>query len=101
MNNERTEGGRVQLRYAPTDELDIVPDLLPMADPAAAPAAAAAGPPRTLESVERDHIVAVLQQTQGVVDGPHGAGRILGLHPNTLRHRMKKLGITRSSHQIR
>jgi transcriptional regulator with AAA-type ATPase domain len=29
------------------------------------------------------------------------AAHLLGLHANTLRHRMKKLGITRASHQIR
>jgi PAS domain S-box-containing protein len=76
--------------------LDIVPDLLPMPD-----AAPAARQPLTLESVERDHIVAVLQQTDWVIDGPRGAARILGRHPNTLRNRMKKLGITRPAHQIR
>jgi formate hydrogenlyase transcriptional activator len=61
------------------------------------------GPPpsglRTLEEVERSHILAALQQTQGVVDGPKGAARILNLHPNTLRHRMKKLGIKRAVHR--
>ena len=63
-------------------------------------AALAARQQLTLESVERDHIVTVLRQTDGVVDGPRGAARILELHPNTLRNRMKKLGITRASHQI-
>ena len=29
--------------------------------------------------------------------GPRGAAQILGLHPNTLRSRLKKLGITRSA----
>jgi formate hydrogenlyase transcriptional activator len=76
--------------------LAIASDLLSVPD-----AAPAAQPQSTLESVERDHIVAVLQQTGWVVDGPRGAARILGLHPNTLRNRMKKLGITRVSHQIR
>ena len=55
----------------------------------------------TLDTVDRDHIVAVLQQTDWVVEGPRGAAPILGLHPNTLRNRMKKLGISRASHQIR
>jgi formate hydrogenlyase transcriptional activator len=50
----------------------------------------------TLDEVERNHILAVLQHSDGVVDGPNGAARILNLHPNTLRHRMKKLGIKRS-----
>jgi formate hydrogenlyase transcriptional activator len=53
----------------------------------------------TLEEVERSHIQAALQQADGVVDGPKGAAKILDLHPNTLRHRMSKLGIQRSSHR--
>ena len=48
---------------------------------------------RTLEDVDRNHILAVLHETGGTVEGPKGAARILNLHPNTLRHRMKKLGI--------
>ena len=53
----------------------------------------------TLEEVERNHILAALQRAGGVVDGPKGAARILNLHPNTLRHRMGKLGIKRSGHR--
>jgi formate hydrogenlyase transcriptional activator len=53
----------------------------------------------TLEEMERSHILAVLRQTNGVVDGPGGAARILNIHPNTLRHRMGKLGITRAGHR--
>jgi len=34
-----------------------------------------------------------------VVDGPKGAAKILNLHPNTLRHRMDKLGIKTSRHR--
>src|SRR5262249_1309586 len=77
-------------------KLAIAPDLLPLAD-----VAPAAWQQLTLDSVERDHIVAVLHQTDWVIEGPRGAARILGLHPNTLRNRMKKLGIMRASHQIR
>jgi formate hydrogenlyase transcriptional activator len=51
----------------------------------------------TLEGMERDHIVKVLKQTNGVIDGARGAAKILNLHPNTLRSRMKKLGITRNA----
>jgi len=50
-----------------------------------------------LESIEKNHILQVLKQTQGVIEGPRGAAKILNLHPNTLRSRMKKLGIERSS----
>jgi PAS domain S-box-containing protein len=53
--------------------------------------------PGSLENVERAHILQVLQETRGVIEGPRGAARILNLHPNTLRSRMKKLGIERSS----
>jgi formate hydrogenlyase transcriptional activator len=53
----------------------------------------------TLEEIERSHIAAILNQTQGVVEGPRGAAKILGMHPNTLRHRMQKLGLKRSAHR--
>jgi PAS domain S-box-containing protein len=61
----------------------------------AAEAGAASGPSASLDQVERAHILAALRQTGGVIDGPDGAARILDLHPNTLRSRMKKLGIKR------
>jgi formate hydrogenlyase transcriptional activator len=51
---------------------------------------------KTLDEVERDHISAVLLQTRGVIEGAKGAAKTLGMHPNTLRHRMEKLGIKRS-----
>jgi formate hydrogenlyase transcriptional activator len=54
----------------------------------------------TLKDVERGHILAALKQTGGVVEGPKGAAKILNLHPNTLRHRMDKLGIKRSTSRI-
>jgi formate hydrogenlyase transcriptional activator len=53
----------------------------------------------TLDEVDRNHILAALQHSGGVVDGPKGAARILNLHPNTLRHRMDKLGIKGSRHR--
>ena len=56
--------------------------------------------PASLEAIERRHILAVLQQTNWVIDGPRGAAQILELHPNTLRSRLKKLGITRSGHDL-
>ena len=49
----------------------------------------------TLEQVEREHIATVLKKTSGVIDGERGAAKVLGLHPNTLRSRMKKLNIAR------
>jgi formate hydrogenlyase transcriptional activator len=51
----------------------------------------------SLQEVERQHILSVLKTTSGVVEGAHGAATILGMHPNTLRSRMKKLGIQTTS----
>jgi PAS domain S-box-containing protein len=50
---------------------------------------------RTLEEVERQYIVEVLEQTNWRVSGDKGAARSLGLNPTTLEARMKKLGIFR------
>jgi PAS domain S-box-containing protein len=60
------------------------------------------GPPTSisLKEVERCHILTVLQKTGGLIEGPKGAARMLGLNPGTLRGRMKKLGIKRNGHQI-
>jgi formate hydrogenlyase transcriptional activator len=51
--------------------------------------------PSTLEAAERDHIVRVMRETQGVIAGPHGAAARLGLKRTTLNSKMKKLGISR------
>jgi transcriptional regulator with GAF, ATPase, and Fis domain len=53
---------------------------------------------QTLEDIERAHILRVVRQTNWTIEGQRGAATILGMHPNTLRSRMKKLGITRTSH---
>jgi transcriptional regulator with GAF, ATPase, and Fis domain len=51
----------------------------------------------TLEAVERRHILSVLKSTEWRISGPKGAANILGLNPSTLRFRMKKLGIRKST----
>ena len=53
----------------------------------------------TLWELERAHIIEVLLQTNWRIEGPKGAALILGLHPNTLRSRMRKLGIQRSARE--
>ncbi|HSF23081.1 MAG TPA: helix-turn-helix domain-containing protein, partial [Blastocatellia bacterium] len=55
--------------------------------------------PATLEEMERRHIVDVLEQARWVIEGARGAARLLNLHPNTLRSRMKKLGIHRPTRE--
>jgi len=56
-------------------------------------------PPRdddtTLSAVERTHIQEVLRACGWRINGAGNAAERLGLHPNTLRFRMKKLGIVR------
>lgn len=48
---------------------------------------------KTLEKVQSDHIIHVLEQCNGKIEGKNGAAEILGLNPSTLRSRMHKLGI--------
>jgi len=50
----------------------------------------------TLSAVERTHIEEVLRACRWRINGPGNAAERLGLHPNTLRFRMKKLGIVRA-----
>jgi len=51
--------------------------------------------PMAINDIQRRHILTVLEQTGWVIEGERGAAKILNLHPNTLRGRMKKLGIQR------
>jgi PAS domain S-box-containing protein len=91
--------------------LEIASDLLP--SPAPAPVAerpimdeAPAGPvapalahaQSSLDAVERDHILAILRQSNWLITGHRGAAKVLGVHANTLRNRMRRLGITRPAH---
>ena len=48
---------------------------------------------RPLEAVIAAHIERALDRSKGLVEGKNGAARMLGLHPSTLRGRMRKLGI--------
>jgi PAS domain S-box-containing protein len=81
----------VILASGPT--LEIGPDIL--SDPVSATPTSHR---LALEEVQRNHILTVLGQTDWVIDGPKGAATLLGLHPNTLRSRLKKLGIERAAH---
>ena len=50
---------------------------------------------KSLEEVEREYILRMLEKTNWRIAGPGGAAVILGINPNTLRSRMQKLGITK------
>ena len=52
----------------------------------------------TLEAIEREHIIATLRKTRGVVEGPHGAAQLLEMNPSTVRFRMKKLSIGKADY---
>ena len=55
----------------------------------------ASGDASSLAEMERQHILAILKKTRGVIEGPAGAARLLNLKPSTTRFRIKKLGIKR------
>jgi PAS domain S-box-containing protein len=97
---------------SPGPDLQVGPGVLPgataapagpgPAEPLAAPVETPVpqpsdGTPLTLEETERKHIMAVLVRTGWRIDGVNGAARLLDLNPSTLRSRMKKLGIRRST----
>jgi formate hydrogenlyase transcriptional activator len=49
----------------------------------------------TLQQAEREHIIRVLRETQGVISGPRGAAARLGLKRTTLQSKMQRLGVSR------
>lgn len=64
--------------------------------PASPPAAPARmGTPRSLEIIEREGIEQALLYCKGRIRGKGGAAEYLGIQPNTLDHRIRKLGIDR------
>jgi len=58
-------------------------------------ARASSSAPLTVEEVERAYVTRTLVETEWVIEGERGAARRLGLHPNTLRSRLKRWGIKR------
>jgi transcriptional regulator with GAF, ATPase, and Fis domain len=51
--------------------------------------------PLSINDVEREHILKVLEKTEWRIEGNKGAASLLNLNPSTLRSRMQKLGIVR------
>jgi transcriptional regulator with GAF, ATPase, and Fis domain len=73
---------------------------LPFVDVPAPPVSSPSSPPAiktttplTLDDNNRHHIEHVLKMTGGKVQGKDGAAALLGLHPSTLRNKMRKLGV--------
>jgi len=55
---------------------------------------------RTLEDLERSHILSVLERSCWRISGAGGAAQTLGLKRTTLLSKMKKLGISRSTRSV-
>jgi formate hydrogenlyase transcriptional activator len=49
----------------------------------------------SLENTEREHIIRTLRESRGMLAGPNGAARRLGVKRTTLQSKMKRLGIIR------
>jgi transcriptional regulator with GAF, ATPase, and Fis domain len=82
---------------SPATQLEVEPATLraPAPAPTAGPERVGGAAAMTMAEHERQHVLAALAQTRWVIDGPRGAAKLLGLHPNTLRSRMKRLGLER------
>lgn len=63
-----------------------------------APAGSETAADHTLDNAERQHIIRVLKETSGVISGPQGAARRLGLKRTTLQSKMQRLKITRNDY---
>jgi len=55
-------------------------------------------PTANLHDAEREHILRVLREANGMISGPAGAAKRLGLKRTTLNSKLKKLGIRRSDY---
>jgi formate hydrogenlyase transcriptional activator len=78
-----------------TNELHIEPEIFASAGPPSP--SGTAGAAKDLETLQRERILEALHDAGWVIEGDRGAAKQLGLHPNTLRSRIKKLGLNRSS----
>jgi formate hydrogenlyase transcriptional activator len=52
----------------------------------------------SLENTEKEHIIRILRETRGMIAGPKGAARRLGIKRTTLQSKMKRLRITRKDY---
>jgi formate hydrogenlyase transcriptional activator len=93
----------------PMVDLDALPDLSEgglhsfsdeISNAQTPPVIALRPPPRTIDELERGYVAEVLAETSWVIEGERGAARRLGLHPNTLRSRLKRWGLTRPVDQL-
>ena len=69
----------------------VLPPLEPLAPPLVEPRMAS----HSLKDAERTHVEEALRSANWVIEGHHGAARLLNVNPSTLRSLMKRLGIRR------
>jgi hydrogenase-4 transcriptional activator len=79
--------------------LDVERALGVRSEPAGSSAPAGDDEFPTLDAAMRAHIERALMRCHGRIEGPNGAARLLGLHPNTLRSKMNKLGVLWSQYR--
>jgi DNA-binding NtrC family response regulator len=88
-------GGECLKIAAALGSLDAQPAGASPNGPDSTPAPAAPQTPgdKTIDDVQREHITAALAALHGRIDGQHGVAVRLGIHPSTLRAKMRKLNI--------
>ena len=93
------DGKRLEIAKA----LGLLPSVLPaLPSRGESRAATGAGPDfPTLDAIIERHIRLALERTAGRIEGPHGAGVLLGVNPHTLRARMRQLRIDWSAYRPR
>jgi len=57
-------------------------------------------PVKSLDEIEREHILLVLRKTNWKIHGENGAAALLDINPSTLRGRMRKQEIRRPPYKI-
>jgi len=73
----------------------FLPPVNPVGRPSCEPVLLPPAHATNLAALERDHIASVLEKTAWRIYGFHGAAQQLGLNPETLRSRLRKLGLKR------
>lgn len=77
------------------DQLMVIASAATQPTPGSLVAPPLPSPSTSLNELQRQHILNILAQTNWVIEGDSGAAKMLNLHPNTLRSRLKKMGIQR------
>lgn len=72
---------------------DAAADTVKAEDPSGAPELHVACVSCDFETMQRRYFEALLKETRGRISGPDGAAARAGMHPNTLRSRLERLGL--------